>query len=553
MNIITIFKKPVFLIAGFFFISNLLLAHNTTDCDSIKGANSLYRKAYDVTFYNIKMYVDIDNQSVSGVNTISGNFTSFPSSILQLDADTTLIIDSIIRCDFVNQNLYFYRVCTGFFILMHHDSGTENFKIKVYYHGKPKVAKKAPWDGGMIWQYDANKKPWIAVTCEGDGAQTWWPCKNWLADEPDSMRISIGISNKYADENISVISNGKAGNQTIEDNITYFNWQVSYSINPYNFTLYIGNYKMVTRTFESKFGSYPMTFCVLKQNLKKIDYLEKNTTQVLHCFESYYGKYPFWMDGYKLVDAPYLGMEHQSAIAYGNKYESGYNGYNPLNLKFDYIIMHETAHEWWGNWVSCADLGDMWIHESFTTYSEALYFEKILNKSTAMAWMKKHKKSIENKRPIAGPYQLYYDGSKYDIDMYYKGAWALQCLRYITNNDNLFFNMLKGLQDSLGQTTTNAAAVFNLMNRFLNKNHQPFFNQYFKYAALPQLQIIKNDLKFTLKLIVEEPNFEIPIRFNNYIFTLKNNEPYNIELNKTEYEELINVLENYYLLDVYIP
>jgi aminopeptidase N len=464
-----------------------------TRADSLRGTLTPLRTCYDVVFYDLYVDVNHKDQSLIGNNTIVFK-TMADFEQLQVDLSSKLEIDSIV---YNKKQLKYTREFNAVFIKFPatvKKGGVE--RIKIYYHGFPTVAKMAPWDGGLVFSVDKDGKPWLAVACEGIGASAWWPCKDHLSDEPDSMAIS-----GPAPKGLQFISNGRLRKSyNLKDGREVNSWFVSYPINSYNATYYIGNYENFSDTYTSPTGKkLDLDYYVMPYNIDKARKQFEEVKPMMKCFEQYFGPYPFWKDGYKLVESPYLGMEHQSAIAYGNDYKNGYAGidFSGYGLQYDFIIIHESGHEWWGNNITMADMADMWISEGFCTYSEVVYVECRYGPKDALKYINYKKKSVENDRPVIGAYGVNNEGSG---DMYNKGALMIHTLRAVINNDKLFFDILLGLQKdfSLKQVTTDD--IVNYYNTKTGLNLTPIFNQYLKYTAIPAFE-------YTLKTSGDKTQF----------------------------------------------
>ncbi len=268
--------------------------------------------------------------------------------------------------------------------------------LTVYYSGKPIVARRPPWDGGFTWDHDAQGNPWVVVTCEGTGASLWWPNKDHQSDEPDNMTISVTVPPGSED-----ISNGRLRRgPCCPDGWIRYDWFVSYPINNYCVTVNVGKYAHFSDVYKGEDGPVTLDYYVLPPNFEKAKKQFQQVKTMMAVYEKYFGKYPFYRDGYKLVECPHTGMEHQSCVAYGNRYLGGYRGRAPSadGLKFDFIIIHESAHEWWGNSVTAKDVADMWIHESFGAYAESLYVEDQFGRAAALKYIN-GKKSKRTQRP----------------------------------------------------------------------------------------------------------------------------------------------------------
>jgi aminopeptidase N len=385
-------------------------------------------------------------------------------------------------------------------------------QIKFFYSGKPQVAERPPWDGGFVWTKDNRGNPWVEVTCQGTGASLWWPNKDHQSDEPDSMLINITVPKGLED-----ISNGRLRNKMeLPDGSTKYSWFVSYPINNYNVTINICKYAHFNDVYRSEDGSkLTLDYYVLPENLDKAKEQFKQVKTMHACFEKYFGKYPFYRDGYKLIESSHNGMEHQSAVAYGNHYLAGYEGYTTSNvgLKFDFIIIHESAHEWWGNSITSNDIADMWIHESFGAYAEALYVEYNWGHNAALEYINGKKTNIRNDKPIIGPYNVNHEGSG---DMYDKGQLVLNTLRDVINNDTLWFSILKGLQEKFAYKCIGANDLISYVNQRTGQDLNYFFEQYLRYVNFPVFTVYVvqkgNETALRYKWEADVKDFKMPIK-----------------------------------------
>jgi aminopeptidase N len=443
--------------------------------------NSPERTCYDITYYHLDVKIDPAAQSIDGSNTIDFIVDS-AFDRMQVDLFKNMDIGKIILDG--GTALQFNREYDAVFI--HYPQPLEKssrHSLKISYSGKPIVAARPPWDGGFTWTTDSSGSPWVVVTCQGTGASLWWPNKDHQADEPDSMLISVTVPKGLMD-----ISNGRLRSTTeLRDGWTRYDWFVSYPINNYNVTVNIGKYAHFADTFE-KGESLSLDYYVLPQNLEKAKEQFKQVKTMMEAYYKYFGPYPFIRDGYKLIECPHTGMEHQSAVAYGNQYLGGYRGssWSTVGLKFDFIIIHESAHEWWGNSVTAKDIADMWIHESFGAYAEALYIEYVWGKKEALKYINCKKQSVENREPIIGIYNVQHEGSH---EMYDKGQLVLNTLRSVIDNDELWFSILRGIQDTFKYQTISAEDIFNFINKKTGKDYTYFFNQYLHCPKIPTLEI----------------------------------------------------------------
>ena len=398
--------------------------------------------------------------------------------------------------------------------------GTESM-IKISYAGKPRKAIMPPWDGGFVWKRDKENRPWIGVACEGDGASLWWPNKDHLSDEPESMDIKVTVP-----KDLTCVANGNLIDVSKKKTKKTFHWRVSYPINNYNVTVNIAHYKNFKDVYTSFDGQeLELDYYVLDYNLDKAKEHFKQVGKCLEAFEFYFDKYPFWNDGFALVETSYLGMEHQGAIAYGNKYMRGYlGGMIPFHMDWDYIIVHETGHEYWGNSISMNDMAEMWIHESFTTYMEALYVEYNYSYKEAVDYLGMQKPYIENRKPIIGPRDVNFQdfGSS---DHYYKGSWVLHTLRNVLGNDELWFDILKSFYREHSITNIDTKDFINYFNIKAGEDYNYFFDQYLYKASPPlllyQIERQGNDIVVSFKWDEETGDFPMNIEMGNPILYKK--------------------------------
>jgi len=473
--------------------------------DSLRGMLNPNRACFDVLHYNLNLQINPADSTVKGYNEITFLGAS-PSATLQLDLFSTWVIDSITE----NNTALSYQRDSDVVVVKLAKPLNEGDKnsITVYYHGHPLIAKKAPWDGGFVWATDSLGNYWTGVACEGIGASLWWPCKDHLSDEPDSMDMTFDVPNGY-----TAVSNGSLVESiALKNNFTRFHWHVSYPINNYNVTINIAKYAYFEEKHIQKNGTpLLLKYYVLRYNLDKAKKHFEQVHKMLDVYENLFTAYPFPIDGYKMVETPYWGMEHQSAIAYGNDYKNDV-------IDWDYIIIHESAHEWWGNNVSVKDHGEMWIHESFATYTEALLMEVSYNYETAIKYLYYQRPRIKNTEPIIGPLNVNYqdwDGS----DMYYKGAWALHTLRHYINNDSLWFGMFAAVQKQFALQTITSPELISFINSYFKQDLNWYFKQYFYKANIPELVVQWKYKK--KKAIVKykwsnvDANFKLPVYFSD--------------------------------------
>ena len=469
-----------------FQVSLILNAQEYTRQDSLRGNLTSLRSCYDVIFYDLSIVIDDQEKSLErSVNTIYFTALSdFDSFQIDLAANMQILL-----VEFEGIKLDFTREFDAVYIFFNRkiEKG-EKANIKVTYSGHPREAVNPPWDGGFSWEKDRNDKPWIGVSCQGLGASAWWPCKDHQSDEPDSMRITVAARNP-----LKIVANGDLRRDTLLWN-HYLNswmnvreWFVSYPINNYNVTLNIGDYVHFSDEYIADKDTLRLDYYVLNGNVEKAKIHFKQVKPMMRCFQRYFGHYPFWDDGYALVETSYLGMEHQSAIAYGNNFLPGYNGNTSFidGLHFDYIIVHETGHEWWGNSITTNDIADMWVHEGFCTYSEAIYVECMYGYEAMLSYVNNQKRRVRNDKPIIGPYHVNKEGSS---DMYFKGSLMLHTLRTLIDDDELWFDIIKGLANDFKYQTVDSEDIFDYINSETGKDFDIFFNQYLRNTNIPKFE-----------------------------------------------------------------
>lgn len=448
-----------------------------TEADTLRGMLRPERTCYDVTFYELDIDIDPETRWIEGYVDI--HYRSMEDfERLQIDLYDNMKIEKI---EFEGKTLPYRRKYNAVFIDFPRQKAGSVGEFRVHYQGRPVEARNPPWDGGFVWRKDEQGKPWIGVACEGDGASLWWPNKDHLSDEPDSMVIRVSVP-----RGLTCVANGRLrGMHDLGDRVRY-DWFVSYPINNYNVTVNIADYAHWQEEYIAADGdTLELDYYVLASNKEKAQKHFQQVRPVLACFERFFGKYPFWEDGYALVETPYLGMEHQGAIAYGNQYKRGYlGGMIPRDMDWDYIIVHETGHEYFGNSVSCGDLAEMWLHESFTTYMEALYVECAYSYEDAVRYLKSQRMYIYNREPILGPFDVNWEDWE-GSDHYYKGAWILHTLRHAINDDELWWKLLRGFYEQQAISITSTEDFVKYVNQSTGEDYRPFFEQYLTYPGLP--------------------------------------------------------------------
>lgn len=481
----------------------------TTRKDSLQGGLRPERICFDVLRYDLNIKINPEEKSVVGYNNITFKVINTTSKI-QLDLFANMQIDSIV---FNSKKLNYKREFNAVFIDFPTTliKGTETQNLTFYYSGKPIIAKNAPWDGGFVFTKDKQGKPWIGVACQGTGASLWYPVKDSQSDEPDfgaTIKVAVpnglmNVSNGRFMGSVPLFENG------IKNGYTRWDWEVKNPINTYSITVNIGDYVNIHENYKG----LDLDYYVLRENETAARMHFEEVKPMMDCFQSKFGPYPFSDDGYKLVETPYLGMEHQSAVAYGNKYIKGYLGNDRsgtgIGLLFDYIIIHESGHEWFGNSITSKDIADMWIHEGFTCYTENVYVECQYGYEKGQQYVNGCKRNIDNSSPIIGTYGVNKEGS---TDMYEKGALFLNTLRHIVNNDEKWWKILLKYSETFRHKIINTETVVSFFNTETGMNLTPVFNQYLRHKNIPEL-LVSMDKKrhLVLKWKTDEPNFVMPV------------------------------------------
>ena len=481
--------------------------HNFSRADTLRGMLTPLRTCYDINYYHLDIKADIDNKSISGSNEF--NFTAAADfKQLQFDLFSNLKIEKVI---YKNQELPFKREFNAVFITFPSTikKGVKD-KFEVFYSGNPVIAKNPPWDGGFIFSKDKAGDPWVSVACQGFGASSWWPTKEHQSDEVDSVLISISVP-----KDLQEVSNGRLRSTTDQpDGYKQYNWFVSNPINNYNITFYIGKYAHWTDLYKGEDGDLTLDYWSLKADSAVArKHWDADVKPMLKSFEHWFGPYPFYKDGYKLVQAPHLGMEHQSAVAYGNQFKMGYLG-NDLSgsgwgLKFDFITVHESGHEWFGNNITSKDIADMWIHESFTNYSESLLVESLYGKKASTDYVVGIRHKIQNDVPIIGTYNVNSEGSG---DMYYKGANMLHTIRQLIQDDEKFSQILRGLNKTFYHQTVTTAQIENYIIKESGLKLAKVFDQYLRTTKVPVLSYKIKDNKLTYRWTDVVEGFSMPVK-----------------------------------------
>ncbi|CAM1339721.1 M1 family metallopeptidase [Tenacibaculum aestuarii] len=474
--------------------------------DSLRGSITPERSWWDLTYYHLNVTVNPDKKFIEGKNTVQYKVLK-PHQVLQIDLQSPLKITKVTQN---NKELKVVSEGNAHFIQLQDSQKTGEIQsIDVYYEGNPKEAIRAPWDGGFSWKKDNNGNHFVATSCQGLGASVWWPNKDHMYDEVDSMAISVRIP-----KNLMDVSNGRLRNiEQHNDNTTTYHWFVDNPINNYGVNVNIGDYVHFSEKYQGEDGELDMNYYVLRDNLEKAKEQFKDAPKMMKAFEHWFGKYPFYEDGFKLVEVPYLGMEHQSSVTYGNQYKNGYLGRDlsgtGWGLKFDFIIIHEAGHEWFANNITNVDIADMWIHESFTAYSENLFLDYYYGKKAASEYVIGTRDAIQNDKPIIGHYDVNNEGSG---DMYYKGANMLHTIRQLINDDGKWRQILRGLNSNFYHQTVTTQEIEKYMIEKSGIDLSKIFDQYLRTVDIPEFEyhIENNKIKYRWTNVVE--GFNMPLR-----------------------------------------
>lgn len=497
----------VFVAAIYLLSCATVIPQNFTRQDTLRGSITPQRSGWDLQYYHLDIEVKPEEKYISGKNTIRYKVVS-PFREMQIDLQEPMQIDKVIHN---GKELSFRREGSAYFIsFKKKQQKNKEAEITVYYSGHPHIAKNAPWDGGIVFTQDQNGNPFIASACQGIGASIWWPNKDHPCDEPDQgMDISVKVP-----ENLVNVSNGRLL-KTDEngDGTKTWHWRVTQPINNYGVNINIGDYVHFGEKYEGENGTLDMDYWVLSYNLEKAKFQFKDAARTIEAFEHWFGPYPFYEDSFKLVEVPYLGMEHQSSVTYGNQYKNGYLGRDlsgsGWGLKFDFIIVHESGHEWFANNITNSDVADMWLHEGFTCYSESLFVEYFYGKEAGAEYVTGLQKNIHNDRPLIANYNVNKRGSG---DMYYKGANILHTLRQLVEDDELWRSILRGLNKDFYHQTVSSQQVEKYFSEKTGKDLTAFFDQYLRTKDLPELNVFVNEKSIIYKYKNTVPGFDMPVK-----------------------------------------
>lgn len=498
--------KPLIALAFLLFLGSVQ-AQTFTKQDTLRGTITKERAWWNLIHYTLTLKIDAEKKFIKGSNTIQYEvLKKYP--VMQIDLQDPLKITKVIQN---NHDLDFTKTGNAYFIQLQENQlvGTKK-ELTVFYEGNPIESKNPPWSGGFTWKKDANGKDFIATSCQGIGASIWWPNKDHMYDEPEKgVSMYITPPNGLVD-----VSNGRL--QEVLENIDgtkTYHWEVINPINNYGINVNIGDYVHFSETFQGEKGVLDCDYYVLSYNIERAKEQFKQVSKMLTAFEHWFGPYPFYEDSFKLVEVPYSGMEHQSSITYGNKFQNGYLGGDlsgtGWGLRFDYIIIHESGHEWFANNITYKDIADMWIHEGFTAYSETLYVDYHFGTEAGNDYVIGTRKSIRNKSAIIGTYNVNREGSS---DMYPKGANMLHTYRQIINDDAKFRDILRGLNKDFYHQTVTTKQIENYLSAKANMDLSSFFDQYLRMFQIPILEYKKSKNGFSYRFAKIVDGFKIPVK-----------------------------------------
>lgn len=498
-----------------FYIANGVSSQNPvfTRQDTLRGSITPERAWWDLTYYHLSVNVNPADSTFSGSNLIQYKILD-SKSVMQIDLQPPMKVTRIIQN---GKEQKFRQDGNVWLVQLSEKQKTGDIKsLLVEFSGKPKVSRRPPWDGGVSWKKDENGNNWITTANQGDGASLWWPCKDHPYDEPDSMLISVTFPGSLMN-----VSNGRLRKLTENsDGTKTSDWFVSNPINGYGVNINIGNYIHFSNIYKGENGNLDCDYWVLDNNEEKAKEHFKQAHQMLEAFEYWFGPYPFYEDGYKLVEVPYPGMEHQSSVTYGNEFKNGYSGRDVSStgygMKFDFIIIHESGHEWFANNITNWDEADMWIHESFTAYSENLFVDYFWGKEASAEYCRGTRLNISNNRPIVGVYGVNYPGSG---DMYSKGANMLHTLRQLIDDDEKWRQILRGLNKTFYHQTVKSGQIEGFISEKTGFDLQTFFGQYLRDTRIPTFEyaLVNGKMKYRWANCVKGFNMKVKVYINGKI------------------------------------
>jgi aminopeptidase N len=476
-----------------------------TRADSLRGQYDRHRANNDLLYYHLDIRVDPEQKLLSGKNTVRFRMLEDDTRV-RLDLYANLNVERIMLG---TNELKYERELNAVFIDFPQAlrKGRE-YAIEFHYSGTPQETGRF---GGLAFRKDPQGRHWINTANQGNGSSIWWPSKDQWKDEPEGMRISVAVPNDLVN-----VSNGRfIGKTDLGDGYTRWDYQVHYPINSYNVSLNIGHYVQFSGTPVGTNKNLTIDYFVLPESLEKATAQFAQTPPMIRIFEEIFGEYPFKKDGFKLIEVPYTGMEHQSAVTYGNGFQNGYGGKDwtgvGVSPKFDFIIIHESAHEWFGNAVSAADISDMWIQEGWTTYLEGLYVEKMFGYEDALKYVNGYKSKVGNRQPIITQRGIHRSPTQ---DMYFKGALFLHTLRSVVNDDEVWWRVIRDYYQAFKYRNSMTEDMVRFFNNALGQDLSPVFNQYLRRSELPVLELAFDEEAGTLayRWRADERDFNMPVK-----------------------------------------
>ena len=497
-------KRTLTLFICLFCIQTSLNAQKYKRQDTIRGSITSERSWWDLTYYDLEVSVDPKSKTIDGKNSIHYKVLK-TNKVMQIDLQPPMQLTKAIQN---GSKLKISHCGNAHYIHLEKPQIKYNIdSLTVFFKGTPRQAVRAPWDGGFSWKKDKNGTDFIATTCQGIGASVWWPNKDHMYDEVDSMKIRVNVP-----KHLVAVSNGRLIDTSKSDKSNSYTWFVSNPINNYGVNINIGDYVNFSEIYKGEKGKLNMNYYVLKHHLEKAKKQFLEAPKMMRAFEHWLGPYPFYEDSYKLVEVPYLGMEHQSSVTYGNQFKNGYLGTDlsatGWGLKFDFIIVHESGHEWFANNITNKDIADMWIHEGFTSYAENLFLDYYHGKEAAAAYVIGTRKRIQNDRPLIGDYNVNNEGSS---DIYYKGANMIHMLRQLTKDDEKWRQILRKMNSKFYHQTVTTQQIEDFLSKEIGRDLNPFFNQYLRDTRIPVLEykITEGKLNYRWNNVVS--GFDMPV------------------------------------------
>lgn len=496
--------------------SSAMAQKTATRADSLRGSITPERAWWDLKHYDLTVQIDPSTKSIKGSNKITYKVLS-EAIVLQIDLQEPLKITAITQG---GELLTFRREGAVHWVTLRKKQEVGQVEqVLISYEGMPKEAIRPPWDGGITWQKDSKGLPFVASSNQGIGSSIWWPLKDHPADEVDSLDMHVTVPKGLMD-----ISNGRLVEIEVGKDTDTFHWKVVNPINDYGVNINVGDYVHFGEKYEGEKGTLDMDYFVLRENLEKAKVHFQDARRMMQAFEHWFGPYPFYEDGFKLVDAPYLGMEHQSSVTYGNGYQNGYRGRDlsgtGWGMKFDFIIIHEAGHEWFANNITYKDVADMWIHESFTNYSESLFLDYHYGKEAGQAYVRGTRMNIANDIPIIGTYGLNKRGSG---DMYYKGGNLLNMIRQLLQDDDKWRLILRGLNKEFYHQTVTTEQVESYISTQVGWNLGKVFDQYLRDTRIPIFEYYQQggEIQYRWTNAVKDFDMPVDVQLNGKVIRLQ--------------------------------